>query len=266
MKTLLLPTLALASLLILNNSARAAEQQGPERFEFPVGQVFVPPQGYDDNDNIEIVLDGILPNGCYSVADYTANVDPSTKQIVPHLYVNHRRDSLCQDETHLSTALTPPVPYTLDLSVGTLGKGDYKIVYQRPGLPQEVRAFNVERAKTASVDDRPYAAVSSVWIPDSVRGDLTIHAELIGSLTSSCSKLSSVEVKRENDVFVVLPSLSFSQNLLCSLIMLPIQQTVDLGTPGEGRYLIHVRSMSGHSVNRAFSAVVPDPELSIKLK
>ena len=251
----------LAAIPFCVSVAQAADQTFLERIEIPVGHVFVPAQGYDDNDNVEIVFDGIIPNGCYSVADYSANVDPKTKQIVPHLFANHRTDSFCQDETHLSKSLIPPVPYTLDVALGSLGKGDYKIVYSHPGLPLSVRPFSVDKAKMATVDDMPYAAVSSIWIPDSVRGDLSISAELVGSLTSSCSKLSSVTVKRLDDVFVILPALSFTQNLMCSLIMVPVQQTVDLGTPGEGRYLIHTRSMSGHSVNRTFSAVVPDPDL-----
>ena len=101
--------------------------------------------------------------------------------------------------------------------------------------------------------------MSSVLIPDTVRGDFNIEVQLAGILKSTCSKISNVSVKQLGDVFVVLPTLSFDVNLMCAIISLPFKKTIELKAPGEGRYLIHVRSMNGHSINRAFTAVVPDP-------
>ena len=249
----------LVGIMFLTQMPTALSQTQFERIEFPVGHVFVPSEGYDDNDNVEIVLDGILPNGCYAVSDYSATVDPVSKQIVPHLFVAHRTDSLCKDGNHLSSALLSPVPYTLEIALGNLNLGEYNVIDYHPGLPPEERKFQVAAATAVGVDDMPYAAVSSIWIPDTVRGDLNIDARLIGVLTSSCSSLSKLIVKRLGDVFVVLPTLTFWDNLMCNISKLPFNRSISLGAPGEGRFLIHARSMSGHSVNRVFSAVVPDP-------
>jgi len=167
---------------------------------------------------------------------------------------------VCTDEVHLPNSLAPPVPYTLELALGNLSKGEYKILSNHPGLPTEVQSFQVEAAKSMSIDDVPYAAVSSVWVPDTVRGDQRIHVDLVGVMNSTCAKISKVEVKRLNDVFVVLPILTFSENARCAIISLPFKKTIDLGPPpGDGRFLIQVRSMSGHSVDRVFTALVPDP-------
>ena len=236
-----------------------------ERIEVPIGQIFMmptgPAQGYDDNHSIQIVLDGLLPNGCYSISDDPVTVDLLSKQIHPRLFAKHRIDGPCADESHLASFLQAPVPYTLDLALGTLNMGDYKIVFPRPGLPEGNKLFSVQKARVPSIDNYPYASVSSVWIPDSVRGDLPIEIELTGSLTSSCSVLDpKVTAQLEGDVFVVSPKTDFVFDPPCVPEMKPFQKTVTLDAPGEGRYLIHVRSQNGHAVNRAFSALVPDPE------
>jgi len=84
-KVIVLTTAMLAAAIYFMNLPKARAQTQFERIEVPVGHVFVPAVGYDDNDNIEIMFDGILPNGCYAVSDYHADVDQNSKQIVPHL-------------------------------------------------------------------------------------------------------------------------------------------------------------------------------------
>ena len=85
----------LAIALYFANLPKANAQTQFERIEMPVGHVFIPSVGYDDNDNVEIVFDGQFPNGCFNVSDYTASVDQNTKQIIPHLFATHRTDSIC---------------------------------------------------------------------------------------------------------------------------------------------------------------------------
>jgi len=256
--------LALSAKIARADSPSAPASPTPpsyEKIEMPVGHVFIAPQGFDDNDNIEFVIDGVFPNGCYQVASDSTQVDAANKHVITHLFANHRTDGPCGNAAAtLPASLLAAVPYTLEVSVGQLPAGMWQITYSRPNLPDGVRPFQVDRAKVASIDDVPYAAISSVWIPDSVRGDLPVTAELIGSLTSSCSFLQpEVLVNQIDDVFVVRQSLGFKANVLCSLVMLPFQKTIQLGTPGAGRFLIHARSMNGRAVNRVFSGITLDP-------
>ena len=240
-------------------SAHADVMPIPERIEVPVGNVFIPPKGFDDNDNIEFVVDGFLPNACYAIANTTYEIIPDKKLIVVHQFASHRKDGICADENSLPIHLREMVPFDVNVSLGSLGTGDYSVQFSRGANNNDIRTFNVEKAKVAAVDNMPYAAVSSVSIPDMVRGDLDIKATLIGVTTSSCSELSPVvSVKLENDVFVVLPTLDFKPNVRCAFVMRPFERTISLGKTGEGRYLLHIRSMNGKSVNRAFSVVKPD--------
>lgn len=226
-----------------------------ERVEVSIGQVFIPPQGYDDNDNIQVVLDGALPNGCYRIADESAVVNPDTKQISAHVFAYRHTDGACADQDNLPDTLRPVVPFTLDVSLGVLPAGMYRVLFQRSASVEGIRTFTIDRATTSSIDNLPYAAVSSVWVPDAVWSDQPFHVDIVGSLTSSCSTIDSVSVKLVGDVFVVLPVLGFKPNVLCALLMVPFQRSVDLAPVAEGRYLIHTRSMNGRAVNRVFSAV-----------
>ena len=61
-------TLAGMLLLAANAYADLPEATNVETVEVPIQYVFVPKVGYDDNDNVQIVLDGFLPNSCYTMA------------------------------------------------------------------------------------------------------------------------------------------------------------------------------------------------------
>ena len=241
--------------LILNAGVCVAAEF--ERIEVPIGQIFV--TSVSAGEPAEIVLDGILPNGCYAVSDFSTSAQEF--QVHPHLFALHRTAGPCADESHLAASLQPPVPYTLSVSLGVLVIGDYTVVYPRPGLPDGLRPFSVQKARVPRVIAPLSASVSSVWVSDSVRGDLPISVELVGSLTRTCtSLLPDVSVKLQGDVFEVLPLLHAVVDPFCAFEMKPFQTVVTLPPPGEGRFLIHVQSADGGSVNRAFSAVVRDPE------
>jgi hypothetical protein len=63
-----------------------------------------------------------------------------------------------------------------------------------------------------------------------------------------------VNVKRMGNVFIVLPKMSLNTFAQCSPTQIPLQSIVSLGAiKKEGRYLVHVRSTTGRSVNKVFT-------------
>src|SRR4051812_49114812 len=46
------------------------DDRGLERIEVPVEVALSPVKGFDDNDNIQVVLYGKLPNACYGLDEY----------------------------------------------------------------------------------------------------------------------------------------------------------------------------------------------------
>ena len=228
-----------------------------EKVEVLIGNVFIPEKGYGDNDNIELTVDGYLADSCYQIAETTVErgTDPDT--FVLHQLANHRTDGLCASGIVL---------YTQNVGLGTLPTGAYKVLFNVGLTPVRQSVFNVERARTPGVvepeahfDDYPYAEIRSISIPDVVNGVDEAGASLSGELTSACTFIKEVRVIPEGNVFVVLPIIG-NTHRLCALTELPFQYKLRLGRLGEGRYLIHVRSMNGVAVTRAFSVVRPDPE------
>lgn len=258
--------LVLGVLLVSSHYANAATASPAppandlKMVEVPIAHVFVPEVGFDDNDNVEVVLDGVLPNGCYSIGNADVQVKDAHR-ITARLFAKVQTLGVCADQDKLPLQLRPPVPYTITQSLGTLPMGDYRVFFPRPLLTEGIRTFNVAHAKTMSVDDYPYAAVSGIWIGDLVRGDQNMQATLVGSMTADCSLLTQtdIHVRREDDVYVIEPVLEFKPNVLCAFVMSPFERQIDLGRAAAGRYLLHVRSMNGNAVSRAFSVVDPGP-------
>lgn len=251
-------TVATIALLSGANPALATSDR-MERVEVPVGRVFVPPQGYDDNDNIEIVVDGYLPNNCYRI-DKTEIHRTSDRGFSVQQFAVVNRDGICANADRLPPTFNQIVPFTIEASIGRLRSGNYQVKFSRGAGSAGTRQFRVDRATSANIDSLPYAAVSNAYVGDIVRGDVGVQAVISGVLTSSCMELNEeVVVKQVQDVLIVLPTVKAMPDKLCQFMIRPFERIVNLGAVDEGRYLVHVRSMNGKAVNRAFSAVKPNP-------
>jgi hypothetical protein len=65
-----LSTIALAFVAVfIAGSAKTDPPAQPYRVELPLEAALAPISGYDDNDNIQVILHGALPNACYYVTE-----------------------------------------------------------------------------------------------------------------------------------------------------------------------------------------------------
>ena len=237
------------SLAVGAGSAFAAQE--PELVEVSLNKVFVPAMGYDDNDKIQIVLDGNLPNPCYKL-DKAEVSRTSDKKFAVKQWARRSKDGICALSA-LPVTMNMLVPFTEEIAVGTLTKGSYDVGYQTLDRQLE-RSFSVDAAPVPTVDNMPYASVSSVQMPDVVASETNLLAGLSGVLTNSCSFLdSNVRVEHVGDVMVLLPALRFTADVLCLQVLRPFFQEIELGQLEEGRYLVHARSMNGKAVNKTFT-------------
>jgi hypothetical protein len=232
-----------------------------ERVEVLIGNVFVPDVGYEDKNNIEVTLDGYLQNSCYQLADtqIAQGSDPYT--VIIHQFADLRTDGVCSDPANIPVQMRDNIPYTLNVSLGHLTAGNYKILFNQGSFPERQSTFNVAPATTMAVDDFPYAFVSSLNMPDVVVGTHAVTVTLVGTLANTCQFVKEVKVLPELNVntIVVLPILGYRTGRMCAQIVLPYEYKVNLGKLGEGRYLLHVRSQNGQAVTRVFSVIMPDP-------
>jgi hypothetical protein len=250
----------LTSICLFTNFAFADGSRfdaGGQRIEVPLEAVLTPYRGYDDTNNIEIVLHGSLPNTCYRIDRYKVEkVNDRVLQI--HQYAVKKNDGVCGEDNALPEHLKMIVPFTTVASLGRLSAEDYTYKYVDVEKKTIERTFNVKEAHKTTVDDYPYAAVSNVFAGDVVKKGQPISVTVSGVYTNSCAYLDddSFKVEKQNDVYVVLPVLKMKSGVVCAQSLIPFSKNLVLNPPDKnGHYLVHVRSMNGKSVNSIVQAV-----------
>lgn len=241
----------------------AAHAQEADVVEVPLTKAFVPPQGFDDNDNVQAVMTGYLPNACYRLTQAVVERDGAGLPVRLRQMAERKHDGICAQLDMLPPHLSEVVPFTTEVSLGdaALGRlpaGAYSLTYSQQSRGAEAhdaqRLFLVEPALHPSVDSMQYAAVNTASVPSvSVSGE-SLMATIAATLTSSCSELADdVIVRRVGDVVVTLPTIRVRDNFLCAFVLRDVVRNVPIGAFNEGVFLLHVRSKNGQAVNRVFT-------------
>ncbi len=242
------------------NSVFADEIQlsGGTTVEVPLADLLAPYHGYDNTNNVEVVLYGTLPNTCYRIDNTRIEKVSGTNSFRIRQFAVKKTDGVCGEENTMPEHLKMAAPFTSVVSIGSLAPGDYSFNYNDGTSHVAQKSVNVKEAHKTTVDDYPYAAVSNVSTTDVIAKMDKIAVTLSGVFTSSCAYLDadSVAVDKQKDVYVVLPVVKIKHGVLCAQSLTPFLQQIDMESPkSSGHYLVHVRSMNGKSVNRVVEAL-----------
>jgi hypothetical protein len=252
-----LSMLVLGFALFVGHTTHANPSHAPIKEPLQVKNIFIPEVGYDDNDNIEFVIDGVLKNACYQLG--SSSIKISGRNIFIEIEATRDGNTYCDmaDEL-LPDAVRAPIPFYKTLELGVLKAGSYNIVYSN----QEVaisRTFAVEVASSPRQDSLSYAPVDNAWMSSLVNIGETAVLNLSGMLTSSCMHLREKPLLTYlDDVIVVQPLVKVDLTSKCLMYLRPFAMKVEIPNLNKGRYLIHVRSMNGQSVNKVFSVCATD--------
>ncbi len=250
----LLIIIQMALLTSLSPLAKALPQK-----EIGAKNVFVIPEGFDDNDNIQIVVDGTLPNVCYKLANPKVNFKKEQKliQVIPYAHIKKIEECSKGMTDQLDDYLNWPLPYSKVINLGQLAAGDYTVQYKDKNTAWKNKGFKVGKASTETTDDYLYAPISNVFTPETFEQNNEGKLILTGVIGSSCLELFDQDIKviKYGNVFVVLPILKVLSTGPCQKVIRPIHKIISLGSLKEGRYLIHVRSMTGQSINKTFTVL-----------
>lgn len=195
------------------------------------------PNGFDTNDNVQIVGEGTYSNTCFRPAQYDVSIDNEAKKIIikPKAY---KYDGMCAMML---------VPYSQEINLGILNAGRYQVI-QEGAYSAELGKLNIRLATNSSADDLLYAPVSQAfWQSKDGHNRVTIK----GAFTNSCWKLKTVRVDVQEDtkVVVIQPESEITENAACADVMVPFESTVEIDNMPKGRYLLHVRSTNAKAVN-----------------
>ena len=197
------------------------------------------PVGFDDNDQTQIVLEGRLDNDCYRLAQPRVKIDQKTKQIEIQPTADYFQ-WMC---------LEVQVPWTQTVDLGVLSAGTYQI---KVGATGESEKLAIKPASTVSPDDHVYAPVDSVDVLVNPAGH-SIIATLRGRFATRCAEFDEFRVIDSGKTIQVLPIVKAGSARNCSEQReTSYEQQLELPWRDAGRYLVHVRTLNGQSVNHVF--------------
>ncbi len=206
----------------------------------PAEGLFVP-RGFDDNDDIVVTLDGYLPSPCYQLAQAQITRDLEHGRI----YV--------QPMARVVGTLCPAVivPYIQSVSLGRFARGTYRVI---TGDGKQNQPLVVERAPIPTKDDYLYAPVDTAQVAPYGSGYVAV---LTGRFTNSCLRMRAIPVTSSGRTLQVLPIMELTKvdaaGRPCRRVETPFRVTQRLPSLHSGRYLLHVRSLNGQSINTVFS-------------
>jgi hypothetical protein len=219
------------ALLSLNIQA-----QVPKVVPAPVDHLFVP-QGFDNNDNIEVVVVGKLPNPCFIRNKVDIKVVEDS--------INVNITSLNNEDQGNENCAPMKVPFSEVVTIGNLQGGSYRIIVN--GKLEE--KLVVAESGSQSVDDHLYAA--GQYIDLGLTGGLSGDALLVANSLSSCLELDHVEyISNGKNTFSVLPIMKkVSEVCPEEKKRMEIPLKFDLNTIESAKVLLFVRSIDGRSIH-----------------
>jgi len=229
----------------LSSSLYAANAHEVDTLEIeaPVDKIYIP-VNFDDNDNVEVVLQGKFPNSCYKIGQTEAQIDPLSKRVMVRATSYVSTQELC---------LQSIVPFIQTVKLGLLPEGHYEVVYEKN---RDIKkSLAIARRKTESADDFLYATVEKAFIDVNFEtGKQALKLEghfpyfFIG-----CMVIKEVRSTRtQDDILLVQPIAEIVDNESCSEQRsdLSFEYTSGLPEPFIGQGLLHVRTMNGNSLNQ----------------
>lgn len=238
-------TLFILSLILVSQFAFAQSNTKPTPKYRPVLVKTLPqniftPMGFDNNDNVQLVIAGEYPNTCYKVGPVQSYVDAANKRIIIRSESYFYRSSMCAQIM---------VPYFVTVNVGIVTAGIYSIYAEDAnGNIRKFARMPIALSQNSGPDDLLYAQINHVFVTRSSSGQYVMNLE--GQMTNSCMDFGQLKVLyRENNVVEVLPTVTMNNTSGCQDVMVPFVKSVPMDKIPNGKALIHVRSLSGQSVN-----------------
>ncbi len=212
--------------------------------EVPVQRVFFPTQGYDDNDNIQVIIEGELPDPCYVLGKQTISRGPSGKVTIRQ-FAWRRESTVCN-----SGDLLEEGAYSEEVSLGRLSAGTYQV---------NNRNLKVDVAPVSSLDNLNYARVTGLLTRDVVLTSGDVQITISGTLGSSCDQIKEpIDVQRQGDTIVIRPIEVRVET--CERTPVNFEKTIQVGKLPQGEYLVHVRAKNGKALQRTFDVMNNDRE------
>lgn len=211
------------------------ETHTPNLVEVSPSAVFIP-TGFDDNDNsVQVVIEGFFPNTCYKIAPAfidKSRIDLGKIHIIPRAYF------------YKGACLQAMIRYEQTIDLGILSARHYDIAIADETVSH---SLFVKHAANSGPDDYLYAPVQEAKMISLRKPSLKLKGNFPNTCFSIDPKDTMIDVT--NQVVVILPIAQYDGTRGCIEMLKPFDITVPIEKKLDGRYLIHIRSLEGQSKN-----------------
>jgi hypothetical protein len=216
----------------------------PDVVEAPVDHVFVP-HGFDNNDQVEVIVTGKFPNPCY--------VRNKSEVTVKDDVINIKITSLSMDDPAYTKCEPLKIPFTEVVNIGNIQGGIYKLVVNQGGKYEKTETLAVGSANSESVDDNIYAMVE--YVETGFTGGASGDAILVAQSPSPCLVFDRVDYLSNNkDALSILPIMKrISSHCPEKSERLEIPVKFDSTKFKSKQILLFVRTIEGRSVHTIVS-------------
>ena len=223
----------LTTLIAMAGPAFAAVSPKPVLIPANFNKIYIP-DGFDSNDNIEFVGEGIFPNTCYRPVVAKVRINKLSQEIFvgPVAY------------EYPGPCLQMLLPFHRTVMVGILPAGVWKVIRESDKI--QLGALTVTKALTTQPDEFSYASVSQAFIKQDAGA---IQVLLTGNFLSSCMSLQEVRIRSKNDTIVIQPIVQVEVRPGCVTGQFPFKTWSAIDFLKKQRYLLHVRSINGNAIN-----------------
>lgn len=228
-------------ILLCAASFVCSAQQAQVVVNVPITDVYIP-GGFDSNDEIDIVIEGILPSLCH---------------FNPSVSIEEKRGSSIIISAKANDLRAPCVkvfiPFVKVLKVKGLSPGAYRLFFKNPSSElMGIKLWNtpmklvINQPRMRYQDENIYANIQSIHSLD--KNTIVLK----GIHPSDCFKLREIQkVLDKPNVLVIVPIMERDQTVNClPPKQIPFEYKIDLRDQEiADKTLIHVRSVSGQSFN-----------------
>ena len=197
-----------SSLLLVAFGANAFAETDPTKVPVSFNKVYVS-EGYDSNDHVQSLGEGVFNNGCYRYAETKMKIDELQKRIYIQP-VAYEYSGYC---------LQVMVPFWRVLDIGILSAGHWEI-YQGKNM-DKIGQFNIRPALSSEPDDYTYAPISQAFYKQTANGNKVL---LSGEFTSDCLSIAEVKVNIQSDVLVLQPIAKIETRSNCKMGRFPFSK------------------------------------------
>lgn len=212
----------------------AAANAAPIPVTSPVDHLFVP-KGFDNNDNVEVLVSGTFPNPCYSRNKVEVDVKDEKIDVTVTALVNKSKDKNCD---------AMEVPYMENVTIGNLQAGDYQISVNK----KIEEKLEIGEASSNSVDDHLYAMMD--YIELGFTGGASGDVLLVGR-TTDCLAFDRLEyISNGKDTLSLLPIMKrVSQTCSNEKKILSVPVKFNPQEFIHSKLVLFVRTLDGKSIN-----------------